>query len=74
MSLVLTPPEEPDPSILMVGHDRHGRWIVQENHGLLGGAFISLEAAMRFARAERQALPGATIAIAAEPLADALVH
>lgn len=70
----IPPPLDPDPTILMVGHDRHGRWIVQENHGLLGGAFISLEAAMRFARAERQALPGATIAIATGPIADAPVH
>ena len=66
--------EDPDPSILMVGHDRRGRWIVQENHGLLGGAFISLDAAMHYARAERMALPGATIAFAVEPLADAVFH
>lgn len=46
---------------LVVGRDRAGHWLVREIHGLLGGIFISHEAALRFARQEGSTLPGATI-------------
>lgn len=54
---------EPDlrPSILYVGQDRAGHWLVQENHGLLEGRFVSRDAAWRFAREEVHAFEGATI-------------
>lgn len=61
---------EPDPaaSILVVGQDSAGHWLVQESGGRLEGRFISFSAAMAFARAERYGLPGATIAVSAAPL------
>ncbi|KRB85582.1 hypothetical protein ASE00_01945 [Sphingomonas sp. Root710] len=46
---------------LVVGRDRAGHWLVREIHGLLGGIFVSREAALHFARQEGSALPGATI-------------
>lgn len=54
---------EPDrrSSVLYVGQDRAGHWLVQENHGLLEGRFISRHAAWRFARDEVHTFPGAVI-------------
>jgi len=61
---------EPDPAvtILWVGQDREGHWLVQENHGLMEGRFVSREAAWQFARAERHGFPGAECAEAGQPL------
>jgi len=62
----------PNPHILLVGQDRRGRWMVQENHGLIEGLFISRDAALHFARLERHAFPGATVELASEPLISTL--
>ncbi|WP_232493285.1 hypothetical protein [Novosphingobium kaempferiae] len=61
---------EPDRrgSILYVGQDRAGHWLVQENHGLLEGRFISRHAAWRFARDEVHAFPGAAIVFTTEAI------
>jgi hypothetical protein len=32
-----------------ISRDRHGHWVAVEAHGLLGGVFVSREAAERFA-------------------------
>ena len=48
-------------SVLYVGQDQAGHWLVQENHGLLEGRFISRDAAWRFARDEVHAFHGAVI-------------
>lgn len=48
-------------SVLYVGQDRAGHWLVQENHGLLEGHFISRDAAWRYAKGEVHAFPGARI-------------
>ena len=74
MSLTSAVPAEPDPSILFVGQDPRGRWMVQENHGLLEGTFVSREAAMSFARWERHGYPGATVALATAPLTPHFAH
>ena len=58
---------EPD-ICLVVGQDLGGHWLVCENHGLIGGIFVSRDAAMRFAREELCAFPGATIIFAGKPL------
>ncbi|UYY76835.1 hypothetical protein [Sphingomonas sp. R1] len=62
--------EEPDQgaTILRVGQDRDGHWLVQENHGLMEGRFISRAAAWQFARAERHSFPGAALVEAEQPL------
>jgi hypothetical protein len=61
---------DPDqcPSTIFVGQDRAGHWLVQESTGLMEGRFISREAAMQFALAERHGFPGAQILLAVHPL------
>jgi len=65
---------EPDrrTSILHVGQDRAGHWLVQENHGLLEGRFISRDAAWRFARGEIHAFPGGRIVFTSEAIVPAI--
>lgn len=70
----ITVESEPDRTILMVGQDPRGRWMVQENHGLLEGSFVSREAAIQFARWERHAFPGATVEMVSAPLTSLLEH
>lgn len=60
-------PDQPG-ATLFVGQDRAGHWLVQESAGRLEGRFISREAALGFARAERHAFPGAVVVIATHPL------
>jgi hypothetical protein len=65
----LKPPEpDPETTVIAVGQDIAGHWLVQENHGLLEGRFVSFAAAMSFARAERHGFPGCVVAIAQAPL------
>lgn len=54
--------------VLLVGRDADGRWIVQENHGLIEGLFVDRRAAMHFAMCERHAFPAARIELATAPL------
>lgn len=61
MELPADPEPEPSRSILQVGQDATGHWLVQQGGGGLEGRFISLAAAMAFARAEQQSIPGASI-------------
>lgn len=53
---------------LIIGQDVEGHWLVCENHGLMGGIFVSRDAALHFARTECCAFPGATIIFAGQPL------
>jgi hypothetical protein len=61
---------EPDPSsvLLKVGQDSAGHWLVQDSGGRLEGRFVSFPAAMRFARDESHAFPGAEIVVMTTPL------
>jgi hypothetical protein len=61
---------EPDQrkSVLFVGQDIAGHWLVQESAGRLEGRFISREAALSFARAERHGFGNAEVVFAAQPL------
>ncbi len=68
MPLVADPEPDSSVSTLQVGQDAAGHWLVQESRGLLEGRFISFEAAMAFARAERHGFPGASVAVATTPL------
>jgi hypothetical protein len=40
------------PREFTICRDRHGHWLAVENHGLLGGVFVSRKAAERFALRE----------------------
>jgi hypothetical protein len=56
-----------------VGQDIAGRWLVQDDAGLIEGLFRTRETAIGFARSERDIHRG-TIAISAVPLTPRLVH
>lgn len=43
----------------LVGPDRQGHWLAVERHGLAGGIFRTLEAALRYATNETDRRPGA---------------
>lgn len=68
----MTTPTDPEPdrgySALQVGQDSAGHWLVQQRGGGLEGRFISLAAAMAFARSELRSLPGAAIVRVAAPI------
>jgi len=68
VALVSDPEPDHSKPTLKVGQDAAGHWLVQESGGRLEGRFISFDAAMHFARAERHAFPGAVIVIATTPL------
>lgn len=67
----------PDPdqqhTIIFVGQDAAGRWIVQERERQLEGRFVSREVAWSFARAERHGFPGAQVIAAAHTLVPSVV-
>ena len=42
----------PSRARFMVGRDKRGRWIVQDQHGLVGGLFVNEAAALHFAGEE----------------------
>lgn len=67
MSSVADPEPDRRISVLTVGQDNRGHWLVQQRGGRLEGRFISFAAAMSFARSERQAC-GATIVVETGPL------
>jgi hypothetical protein len=57
---------------LFIGQDAAGHWLVQESTGNFGGRFVSREAAMSFARAERYRFEGDHVVLAAFPLTPAI--
>ncbi len=65
---------EPDPSgsIIFVGRDAAGHWLVQGCKGHLEGRFISRDAAWTFARAECRGRPGMRLVAALHPLVPAV--
>lgn len=67
------PAEVPPPSILMVGRDLSGHWLVQDTHGLIEGRFQSLDTALGFARSESE-IHSLPVEISAAPLISHLVH
>lgn len=68
MTSAVDPEPDRSPTILFVGQDKAGHWLVQESGGGLEGRFVSREAALGFARAERHAFPHARIVTASQPL------
>lgn len=61
------PLSEPDQSIIYVGQDVAGHWLVQDNARRLEGRFVSFAAAMSYARAERD-IHHAEVAVVQAPL------
>ncbi|MDE1159649.1 MAG: hypothetical protein PW791_15510 [Neorhizobium sp.] len=46
-----------------VGRDRHGRWIVCDRDGLVGGIFTDRQSAVHFAMFESDHVPGAVCCV-----------
>ncbi len=60
---------KPDCTIFTIGRGDRGGWVVQENHGLLGGLFVSREEAIHYAQDECRNYPGAIVLMTPQPLA-----
>ena len=56
------PPSCP-PSLVLIGRNRCGQWVVQEQNGLFGGLFAHRADAVRYALFENGHRPEAIIAI-----------
>ncbi len=52
-----------DPTIILVGQDLCGRYCVCENHGKIGGAFVSRAEAIRFAQDESRGIPRSIVMV-----------
>lgn len=46
------PPSWFRPPVFVVGQDRRGYWVVQDQQGIRGGLFVNRDAALRFVRSE----------------------
>ena len=68
MELPVDPEPDSSGSIIHVGQDAAGHWLVQQQGGGLEGRFISLATAMAFARAEQRSLPGASVVRVLAPM------
>jgi hypothetical protein len=64
----------PPETILMVGQDERGRWMVQENHGLMEGVFVSRDAALSYAARECHGFPDARVVLVPSRLRSTLTH
>jgi hypothetical protein len=57
------PPSRERHHVLLVGQDRRGNWVVQEQSGDRGGLFVSRDAALRFVRDENRDQHGTVVMI-----------
>lgn len=57
------PPSWLRPPLFMVGQDRRGNWVVQDQKGMRGGLFVSREAALRYVRSENGFKPQAVVMV-----------
>jgi hypothetical protein len=46
------PPSLFRPPVFMIGQDRCGNWVVQDQKGIAGGLFVTRDAALRYVRSE----------------------
>jgi hypothetical protein len=46
------PPSLFRPPVFMIGQDRCGNWVVQDQKGTAGGLFVTWDAALRYVRSE----------------------
>ena len=49
--------------LFMVGQDRRGNWVVQDQSAVRGGFFVSRDAALRFVRSENGGRPQAVVMV-----------
>ena len=46
------PPSWLRPPVFVMGQDKRGNWVVQDQEGMRGGLFVNREAALRYVRSE----------------------
>jgi hypothetical protein len=57
------PPSWLRPPVFMIGQDRRGNWVVQDQKGIRGGLFVDRAAALRFVRFENGDRPQAVVMV-----------
>lgn len=57
------PPSLFRPPVFMIGQDRRGNWVVQDQKGIAGGLFATRDAALRYARSEAADQPRAVVMV-----------
>jgi hypothetical protein len=60
------PPSWFRPPVFMVGQDRRGNWVVQDQQGIRGGLFVNRDAALRFVRSENGYRPQAVVMVSGD--------
>jgi hypothetical protein len=49
--------------VFLIGQDRRGNWVVQDQKGVRGGLFVDRDAALRFVRFENGDRPQAVVMV-----------
>jgi hypothetical protein len=60
------PPETPSlfrPPLFIVGQDRRGNWVVQDQERMAGGLFVTRDSALRYVRSENGQQPRAVVMV-----------
>jgi hypothetical protein len=57
------PPSLFRPPVFMIGQDRRGNWVVQDQNGIAGGLFVTRDAALRYVRSENGYQPRAVVMV-----------
>jgi hypothetical protein len=57
------PPSLFRPPVFMIGQDRCGNWVVQDQTGIGGGLFVTRDAALRYVRSENGYRPRAVVMV-----------
>jgi hypothetical protein len=59
------PPSLFRPPVFMIGQDRRGNWVVQDQKRMAGGLFATRDAALRYVRSETGYQPRAVVMVSA---------
>jgi hypothetical protein len=57
------PPSLFRPPVFMIGQDRRGNWVVQDQRRIAGGLFVTRDAALRYVRSEAGYQPRAVVMV-----------
>ena len=57
------PPSLFRPPVFMIGQDRRGNWVVQDQRRMAGGLFATRDAALRYVRSESGYQPRAVVMV-----------
>ncbi len=57
------PPSLLRPPLFMIGQDRRGNWVVQDQSGAAGGLFVTRDAALQYVRSENGYQPRAVVMV-----------